>query len=399
LASNAVEPLEDLAEEPEAASPGTTRISRFVTPGTPLLALVCALLAALAIHVFLPNQQAPPPGWMDALPWWQHPYPMLLGILLVGTLVWATAQWIRPSLGRLYFAYAPRIAGVWWVALLVALWRRLPFANALGAWWVALLVALWRLLSLATAPLVAGAVVCLGIGELITVKWAWLPFPFFPGPDDVLGALIEDRGKLFVSTWHSLVLLLSSYLAGVGAGLVSGVLIGWFPACRYWGMPIMKVVGPIPATALVPLAMVLFPKSMTAYSGGALIAFAVWFPMTLLTSSGIANVRLSYLDVARTLGAGRLFLIFRVAIPAALPNIFLGLFAGLYGSFLTLIVAETVGVKAGLGHYLLEQKGYAEYAKVYASLVIMAVFFSTLLTVLFRIRDRVLSWQKGIIKW
>ena len=48
----------------------------------------------------------------------------------------------------------------------------------------------------------------------------------------------------------------------------------------------------------------------------------------MLTSSGIANVRLSYLDVARTLGAGRWYLIFRVAIPSALPNIFIGLFMG-----------------------------------------------------------------------
>ena len=56
---------------------------------------------------------------------------------------------------------------------------------------------------------------------------------------------------------------------------------------------------------------------------------AVWFPVTMLTSSGIANVPVSYLDVARTLGAGRRYLIFRVAIPAAMPSIFLGLFMGL----------------------------------------------------------------------
>src|SRR5262249_38300395 len=131
----------------------------------------------------------------------------------------------------------------------------------------------------------------------------------------------------------------------------------------------------------------------------ALIAFAVWFPVTILTSSGISTVRLSYLDVARTLGAGRLYLIFRVAIPAALPNIFVGLFMGLGASFLTLIVAENVGVKAGLGWYLSWQKGYMDYAKVYGSLIVTAVFFSTLMTLLFVLRDRVLRWQKGVIKW
>ena len=95
----------------------------------------------------------------------------------------------------------------------------------------------------------------------------------------------------------------------------------------------------------------------------------------MLTASGISNTRASYLDVARTLGAGRAFLIFRVAIPAAMPNIFIGLFMGLGASFLTLVVAETVGVKSGLGWYVQWAQGWAEYGKVYAALVVMAAFF------------------------
>jgi len=64
-----------------------------------------------------------------------------------------------------------------------------------------------------------------------------------------------------------------------------------------------------------------------------------------------------------------------------------------------LIVAETVGVRAGLGWYVGWAQGWAEYAKVYAALVIMAAFFSTIMTLLFKIRDRILVWQKGTIKW
>jgi NitT/TauT family transport system permease protein len=173
--------------------------------------------------------------------------------------------------------------------------------------------------------------------------------------------------------------------------------MGWFRHCRYWGMPFMKVVGPIPATALVPLAMLLFSSPFVA--GAALIALAVWFPVTMLTTSGIANVPLSYFDVARTLGAGRRYLIFRVAVPAALPTIFIGLFMGLLVSFLTLMVAETIGVKNGLGYYVQWRKGVAEYDKVYAALLIMSAFFSGIITFMFKARDWVLKWQKGVIRW
>jgi NitT/TauT family transport system permease protein len=224
-----------------------------------------------------------------------------------------------------------------------------------------------------------------------------LPPMYFPGPQRVLQTLIDDRGQLFDSTWHSLALLLGGYALGVFAGLFSGILIGWFGGARYWGMPALKIVGPIPATAWIPMALIFFPQSMAA--GIFLIGLAVWFPVTMLTSSGVSNVRASYLDVARTLGAGRWFLVFRVAIPAAMPSIFVGLFMGLGASFLTLLVAESTGVSSGLGWYIDWARNYSDYTKVFAALVIMAAFFSTIMTVLFKLRDRVLVWQKGTIKW
>src|SRR5260221_6826910 len=138
-------------------------------------------------------------------------------------------------------------------------------------------------------------------------------------------------------------------------------------------MQILKIVGPIPATAWIPLAMVLSPSAM--FSAIGLIALAVWFPVTMLTASGISNTRASYLDVARTLGGGRGYLIFRVAIPAAMPSIFIGLFMGLGASFLTLVVAGTVGVKSGLRWYVSWAQGWDEHGKGYAALLIIGGVF------------------------
>ena len=246
-------------------------------------------------------------------------------------------------------------------------------------------------------PILAAAILALSGWEVVTTGFHLLPLPYFPGPPAVLQSLVNDRAILLESTLHSLGLLLSGYTLGTAIALVTGVCIGWFTPARYWGMPVLKLVGPIPATAWIPLAMVLAPSAR--FSAIGVIALAVWFPVTMLTVSGIANTRASYLDVARTLGAGRGYLIFRVAIPAAMPSIFIGLFMGLGASFLTLIVAETVGVKSGLGWYVAWAQGWAEYGKVFAALIIMAAFFSTIMTALFKVRDHVLNWQKGVIKW
>jgi len=246
-------------------------------------------------------------------------------------------------------------------------------------------------------PIVAAAMLLVCVWEVITTGLRWLPMPYFPGPARVLQSLLDDRLVLLDSAWHSLLLLLAGYAIGVAVAFLTGLLIGWFAQARYWGMPILKIIGPIPATAWIPLAMVLSPSAVWSAIG--VIALAVWFPVTMLTASGISNTRASYLDVARTLGARPAYLIFHVAIPAAMPNIFVGLFMGLGASFLTLVVAETVGVKSGLGWYVAWAQGWAEYGKVYAALLIMAAFFSTIMTLLFKARDRMLVWQKGLIKW
>ena len=246
-------------------------------------------------------------------------------------------------------------------------------------------------------PIFTAVILSIGVWDIVTSGLRLFPLPYFPAPAAVLRSLVSDRALLLDSTWHSLVLLLSGYTLGVIVGLVSGVCIGWSTSVRYWGMPLLKVVGPIPATAWIPLAMVVSPSAIVSAAG--LIALTVWFPVTMLTASGVSNTRASYLDVARTLGAGRAYLIFRVAIPAAVPNIFIGLFMGLGASFLTLVAAESVGVKSGLGWYVSWAQGWAEYGKVFAALIIMAAFFSTIMTLLFKVRDRILVWQKGMIKW
>ena len=56
------------------------------------------------------------------------------------------------------------------------------------------------------------------VWDLVTLKLAWMPLPYFPGPDMVLQGMLDDRALLFESTYHSLFLLLSGYSLGVAAG-------------------------------------------------------------------------------------------------------------------------------------------------------------------------------------
>src|SRR5438046_7426793 len=146
-------------------------------------------------------------------------------------------------------------------------------------------------------PIFTAAILLICVWDLITLGFQLLPLPYFPGPATVLRSLISDRALLLDSTWHSLVLLLSGYTLGVIVGLVSGVCIGWSNSVRYWGMPLLKVVGPIPATAWIPLAMVVAPSAIVSAAG--LVALDVWFSVTMLTASGLSTNIASTVAYAR----------------------------------------------------------------------------------------------------
>jgi NitT/TauT family transport system permease protein len=289
----------------------------------------------------------------------------------------ATRQWpMTQSLTHLCLAMALAIAllsmaGHWQAATATRLRRAAPWLIALP-----LLLAAW---------------------ELLTAKLGWLPLPFFAPPQALLEVYIEDWPRLLESFWHSALLLGSGVALGALSGFIAGVALGWSSSIGYWLHPLLRILGPIPSTALLPLCFFIFPTSWAA--SVFLIALATWFPVMVLTWSGVASVDKAYYDVARTLGAKPSFLIFRVAIPAALPHVFVGLFMGLGASFSTLVVAEMMGVKAGIGWYLQWAQGWAAYANMYAALLLMALACSGLISGLFMLRDRVLAWQQGVMKW
>jgi NitT/TauT family transport system permease protein len=255
---------------------------------------------------------------------------------------------------------------------------RWPALRRLGPWLVAL-------------PL------GLGLWEVATAKQMWLPRPFFAPPQALLEVYIEDWPKLLDSLVHSLQLLACGYALGAVSGFVTGVAIGWSRAVGYWVHPVMRLIGPLPPVAWLPLMFFIMPSSWSA--AVCLIALASAFPVAILTWSGVSSVDRSYYDIARTLGADQRFLVLKVAVPAALPHVFVGLFMGLSASFIVLIVAEMMGVKAGLGWYLQWAMGWGSYANMYAALLVMALVFSSLISLLFRLRGRFLAWQKGLVQW
>ncbi|MGO9361190.1 MAG: ABC transporter permease, partial [Xanthobacteraceae bacterium] len=237
--------------------------------------------------------------------------------------------------------------------------------------------------------------VWLALWEFTTAKTGWLPKPFFSAPTGLLHVYVTDWQRLLICIGYSLRLWGLGFGLGAIIGYGVGVALSWSKPFAYWGMPMLKLIGPVPATAWIPCTFYFFPTTFDA--SVFIVALASGIPVTILTASGVGSVNRAYYDVGRNLGAKPWYLISRVAIPAALPHTFVGLFMALYYSFAVLVVAEMLGSKYGLGWYIQFQTNYSGYANVYATLVIMAFICAGLVQLLFLVRDRLLSWQQGFI--
>ena len=247
------------------------------------------------------------------------------------------------------------------------------------------------------SPIIMVFFLTIEVLDVLTLKSGFLELPFIPSPDRVLATYTLYTDDLIPSIIASGKLLFSGFFIGAATGFVSGLLMGWSKICNYWMSPILKLIGPLPTAALLPVSVVIMPSNHAA--GLFLIALSVWFPLTLLLSSSPRATDRRQIEAARVLGASEWYILWHVALPSSLPSIFDGLFMGLSSSFGGLVVAEMLGVKAGLGWYLTWAKSWSDYGRVFSTTGIFIVVFFLLIQLLFAIRNRVMKWQKGLVRW
>lgn len=76
--------------------------------------------------------------------------------------------------------------------------------------------------------------------------------------------LHDDWPRLLDSLLHSTGLLGLGVLLGTSSGFITGLAIGWSQRIGYWVHPVLRLLGPVPSTALLPLCLFIFPSSFGA---------------------------------------------------------------------------------------------------------------------------------------
>jgi NitT/TauT family transport system permease protein len=234
----------------------------------------------------------------------------------------------------------------------------------------------------------AGLVSNASLPSPIAVAVAWWDWIFSP----------RQALAWYSGTWCSYVLMsLERVAAGFAiasaAGVVLGVLIGWYSAMEDLFDGLINFLRAVPMTAWVPVAVFIFGIHESAAIF--LIACGSFFPIVVSVAAGARQTPRILIRAARMLGTPSGKLLLRVVLPSSLPAIFTGLRVGLGLAWVLVIVAEMLAVQGGLGYALWSAYQFSRLDLILAAIASvggLGLASDRLISLLAR---RVLRWQAG----
>jgi NitT/TauT family transport system permease protein len=200
------------------------------------------------------------------------------------------------------------------------------------------------------------------------------------------GAFFDD---LLVSVGRATV----GFVIGATLGIVVGLLTARTRAFHLMLNPLFTILRPIPAIALVPVAIVWF--GIGDGSKYFVISYTVFLAVWLNTHHGMEHVATLYIRAARSLGASRLREFVMVVVPASAPHIFAGLRFGAALAFLSLVAAELTGASAGIGYRLQEARQFILMDRMFVGLIELGVLGALVDTAFVLLSRWLIHWEQS----
>ncbi|MEV2225621.1 ABC transporter permease [Nocardia vinacea] len=222
---------------------------------------------------------------------------------------------------------------------------------------------------------VTSVATAIGLWQLLTannVRW-WLRFDTLPTVTEI----IREFGKqlqsdqFYVDVAQSLIRILTGFGLAAVVGVVAGIGLGRSGLFAAVLGPLTELARPIPAIALVPVAILLFPSDE---SGIVFITFmASLFPVLVSTRHAVRALPTIWEDALRTLGASRTDVLVRVVLPGILPGVFSGLSVGMGVAWICLISAEMISGRLGIGYRTWQAYTIVDYPAVFVGMITIGI--------------------------
>ena len=216
-----------------------------------------------------------------------------------------------------------------------------------------------------------------------------------PTPAEVGRVLVSDAADLIKHTQASLARVTLGVTLAFVTAVPLGLLIGRFKvldSITDWSIQIFRS---FPIIALIPLAILFF--GIGDRPAIILIWLAAFWPLLISTIFGVKNVERTLLKVAKVANASDLLVLRDILWPSALPSILTGLRLGLGAGWLTVVTAEMMAVKSGLGYLIMYAQIIFRPDLIIAGILIIGAIGLLFDQIVRLIRNTLCGWQEGLV--
>ena len=180
-----------------------------------------------------------------------------------------------------------------------------------------------------------------------------------------------DVIKCALHVGTSLSRIAGGFALGAAAAIALGVAAGWYAWLGRLVRPVVDLLRPIPPLAWIPIAIVWF--GLGEPSKWFVIFLGAFFPIFTNAYRGMTSIPPVLLRAARTMDVDGVALLFKVALPAALPDIATGLRVGFGLSFGTLVAAELIAADRGMGYLVMQSRQIGELGVAVFGILLIGV--------------------------
>lgn len=227
--------------------------------------------------------------------------------------------------------------------------------------------------------------------------WRWVPPLFLPAPSAVARAFfdawqgrIQGGEPLWVHLQWSALRVFGAFALAAVTAVPVGIAMGVSRIARGVFDPPIEFYRPLPPLAYLPLIVIWL--GIDEASKVLLIYLACFAPIALAAKAGVRSASTEQLNAAASLGASRLQVVWHVVVPAALPEILVGLRIALGFGWTTLVAAEMVAATVGVGQMVLNASNFLR-----TDLVVMGILVIGLVAWSF---DLAVRWAEArLVPW
>jgi NitT/TauT family transport system permease protein len=221
----------------------------------------------------------------------------------------------------------------------------------------------------------ASVLAAVGLWQVLTANHVrlWVRFDTLPTVTEITAALVKRLGteQYWLDLGQSLIRILTGFGLAAVVGVVTGIMFGRSALFSDLFGPLVELARPIPAIAIVPVAILLFPTDET---GIVFITFlAAYFPIMVSTRHAVRALPTIWEDSVRTLGGRRGHVGGRVVLPGILPGLFGGLSVGMGVAWICVISAEMISGRLGVGYRTWQSYTILNYPDVFVGIITIGV--------------------------